>query len=77
MPKFKKGDKVQVYGTYHGELPKREYAYYSSSGTLAKIISIYCPEEYLAKLIGGTWDGAHITVHPKQCRKVRKKAKDV
>ena len=75
--KFKKGDRVKVYGTVHGgTLPERLFAYYllGSTGVVTNIRDNKVEMKVLFDCKGETVSNHAAVVHPKQCRKIKKKA---
>lgn len=68
--KFKKGDKVNVYGWIRNSSLKSVYSLGPyCRGFRAKVISQYAYDEVLVEFTTGN----RIEVHPKQCRKVKAK----
>ncbi len=78
--RFKKGDKVKVYGNLgtgcgSRTMPERSSDYYSSGGQLGIVLDSYCENEINVRLTKSqVWPaGTLITAHPKQCRLVKKR----
>lgn len=71
MSKFKKGDKVHVYGYTKRDPrePQKLQPMAYRRGNWATVISAYCDDEILVKFSSG---GFETEVHPMQCRKVKK-----
>lgn len=70
MMKFKKGDKVHVYGYTKRDPrePKRLQPMAYRRGNCATVVALCCDDEVWVRLEGGF----ETEVHPMQCKKVKK-----